>query len=119
MDFSNIAFWSGANYMKRLTDADDSQTGTVGAFSSQTITVPHTVGHIPGEYIVQAELANNGIIYSNNIPYIGMDNPANSSPTLYTRTWTSDNDLTIKVYNDTASSKTALVHWVVYMDYNV
>lgn len=119
MDFKDIEFWSGANYMKRLTSAEGNQTVTVGANAHQTITVAHNLGHIPGEYLVQSDLASSGRIYTNNRPYQGMDNSSNLSPTAYLKTYTDNNTLTIVVYNDTASSKTVNVSYVVYMDYDV
>lgn len=117
MDEEKLSFLSSANYMKRLTAAVGSQTVTVGAFSNQTITVNHNLGHIPGEYLVNTDYRNEGFIWCSNLPYIGMDNSSTSPPDPYVRTWTDENTLTIKVYWDNSGSKTVTVWWVVYMDY--
>lgn len=116
-DSPHIGFLSSENYMKRLETAVGSQTVTVGAFSNQTITVSHNLGHIPGEYLVQFDKGSAGVICSNNIPYIGMDNASNSSPYPYIKSWTDANTLTIKVYWDNPGSINVKVYWVVYMDY--
>lgn len=116
MDSKGIEFWSGANYMKRLVSASGSQPVTVGAHSNHTFTIDHKLGHIPGEYLVQPEIS--GVIYTNNRPYQGMDNSSNSPPQPYIKTYTDENTLTVVVYNDTGSSASLLVNYIVYMDYN-
>lgn len=117
MDFKDIEFWSGANYMKRLASATGSQTVSVGSNSHNSFTVNHNLGHIPGEYIVQAELLGPSIIYTNNLPYQGMDNSFNLSPSPYFKSYTDSTTLTVVVYNDTGSNVNILVHYLVYMDY--
>lgn len=116
MDLTKVGFWSGANYLKRLTTAEGSQAVSVGAFSTQTITVSHGLGHIPADWVVG--LSQAGPIWVNNIPWAGMSGTT-ASPNLYRKVWTTTTDLTITVYNDTAGTLTGTVYWIVYLDYNV
>lgn len=112
IDESKLAFWSGANYMKRLIQ--DSQDVAVSAFSSQTITVSHNLGHIPGELVVAMNIANDGTLWVNN-PYY---DPLIDTPLYPTfNYWADDNTLTIRVDNQTSGTKTMTVYWVIYMDY--
>lgn len=117
MDESKLDFWSGANYMKRLDSASDSEAVTIGAFSSQTIPVAHGLGHVPGEWFVGIDVS--GVLWANNRPYVGMDNASTNSPNLTWDVWSDTTTMTITVYNNTASSKSGTVYWAVYMDYDV
>lgn len=111
MDESKLIFWTGANYMKRLVQS--SAGVSVSAFSTQTVSVPHNLGHIPGEFVAAMDIANDGTLWVNNPFYAEFDTL--SYPTF--NAWTDSNTLTIYVNNQTSSTKAGTVYWVVYMDY--
>lgn len=115
VDLSKLALLSEENYMKREDRTPRYQDVTVGAYSSQSITVNHNLGHIP-EYDVWAELLADGMIWSGNLPEVGMSGfytPAYAQ--MYD--WITTSTLTITVDNQTGSSKTVRVYYLIFKDY--
>lgn len=117
MDETKIGFWTGANYLKRLTTAQSSQAYSLGAGATSTITVNHNLGHIPGDWHVGLEIS--GTIWSNTQPWNGMDGAGGTQTAVSFDTWTTDNVLTITLFNPTGSTKSGTVYWTVFMDYDV
>jgi hypothetical protein len=112
MDESKLVFWTGANYMKRLLQ--DSQNFSISASANQTIPVAHGLGHIPGEFMVAVDIANDGTLWVNSPYYHEFDTPI--YPTF--NVWTDNNTLTIYLDNQTVSTKLGTAYWVIYMDYS-
>lgn len=115
VDLSKLAFFSGANYMKREDRSPRYQDVSLGAFGDQTITIPHNLNRIP-EVDVQAELTQDGMIWTGNLPEVGMEGfytPAYPQ-IVY---WARANDLQITVSNPTGSGVTVRVYYLIFKDY--
>lgn len=115
VDLSKLAFYSGVNYMKREDRALRYQDVSVAAFDDTTISVAHNLGHIP-EVEVQAELTQDGMIWSGNLPEVGME--GFYTPAYPQLTWWVDTaNLTITVSNPTGSGATVRVYYLIFKDY--
>jgi hypothetical protein len=115
VDLSKLAFYSAENYMKREDRSPRYQDVTVAAFGSQTINIPHTVGHVP-EVDVQAELTQDGMIWTGNLPEVGMEGfytPAYPQITY----WATTTGVSITISNPTGSSATVRVYYLIFKDY--
>jgi len=115
VDLSKLQFYSGVNYMKREDRNVRYQDVTMAAYGSQTISVNHGLGHIP-EVDVQAELTQDGMIWTGNLPEPGMEGFYTPSWPQITW-WVGTADLTITVSNPTGSSATVRVYYLIFKDY--
>ena len=121
LDITKIAFYSDANYMKRISAFTSSATVTLGAHGAvNTQTVSHVLGYIP-YFEVFAEVDGDGVIWAGEKidqyteSSLGGVEPA--SPIL--DYWSSTTALTIRLDNTTTPTATGTrtLYWVVYIDY--
>lgn len=113
-DTTRLSFYTGANYMKRLDVGSTYQDITLGSNASGNVSVAHNLGYIP-DYETSAELLADGMIWKNNIPYVGMEN--NNSTYIETEEWIDGSNLTVHVMNNTGGTLTIRVHYTIYKDY--
>lgn len=117
VDLSKLNFWSGANYMKRVSDDTPYTDVSLGSFGSATLPIAHNLGFIP-EYDVQAELqGSSGAIWTGNRPWVGMAGAATPEAVTFD-VWVDTANLTIKLSNPNSGSITVRVYHIIYKDYS-
>lgn len=121
MDVTKIAFYSGANYMKRSSTTGHT-TVTLPAYGSTvTATEAHVLGYVP-DFDVFVDIDGDGILWAGEkidqyteSSLTGIVDP--SSPTI--EYWSTANVLTVNINNTTTPTATGTrdVYWVIYLDY--
>lgn len=113
VDLSKLAFYSGVNYMKR-----DSPSGSDDVGVDSTKTATHSLGYIPF-YEVYTEIDDSGIIWNNTKidKFTGTSSTGDVRDNPDVASWTTTTDLTIKLSNNSGSSGTRKVYWLIYKDY--
>lgn len=115
-DLSALAFWSGRNYMKRkaMLGYVDVSVPTFG--DSSPAYIGHNLGFIP-EYDIWDELSRTDMLWSNKLPYVGMAGFAGTLPFVTLTEWMDENNLTIILHNESGSTHTIRVYYLIYKDY--
>ena len=120
VDLTKLIFLSSLNYLKR-SNFFNNDTVTLGGANTQVVkNVDHNLGYIPFIHVA-ADLQDNGVLWANDIvdkyTETSLSSFSNDYPTL--EYWTTNNILTISIYNHTspAATGTRRVYWGVYLDY--
>ncbi len=117
MDENKLNFWTGANYLKR-DESCDSEDIALTAFGTSTKPIDHNLGYIP--FIeVHAELDGDGFVWAGDKidQYTETSLTGYSQPNPKLTYWTTINTLTVNLLNDTASTATRTIYWLIYKDY--
>lgn len=115
-DLSKLNFFSDVNYMKRHSSTSH-QSISVAAFSTGSLPpITHGQNFIP-QFEVYGDLDNDGTLWARNKLYVAMENAATTPTSPQISAWIDERDLTIQVYNPTASTKVVPVYYVIYQDY--
>lgn len=122
LDTTKIAFYSGANYMKRIPAHTGTTTVTLPSYGNTvTHTVTHNLGYIP-QFDISLDIDNDGTIWSSEKVETYTDSslfPGVDPTVPKVDYWSTTTTLTIRVDNTTTPtySGSVVLYWVIYIDY--
>lgn len=113
VDLTKLAFYSGANYMKREDRTTRYVDINASAFSTGQQVINYGLGFVP-EIYVDIDALNDGIRWQGKRPWVGMFDTSSPDPTV--EYWVDENNLTLRVVNPTVGAITRRVFFVIYRD---
>lgn len=114
VDLSKLAFYSGANYMKREDRTTRYVDISASAFSTGQQVINHALGFVP-EIYVDCDCLGDGMRWQGKRPWVGMEGSV-SSPDPLVEYWVDENNLTLRVINPGGSTIVRRVFFVIYRD---
>lgn len=120
IDISKLAFWSGANYMKRSSLCDNATIAGKADIYTEAKTVSHNFGYVPFTEVF-CDINNDGKIWGRS-PVDNMSEELDlysgglyPRPTFY---WITDSTaLHIYYASSSSTASTGVIYWLIYLDY--